>query len=409
MGAAAALIPGIVGIAGGEYAGYKNRQKEAVDKADMGQFAKSLIESQQGPDPRLGGDVPNPMMSTNQLRARAAQRFPSYGESIIKQDLEMRGKPAKYVIYYDQAKGTRRPVPEGTPPNPNEIPIGESDALPKTDKPVGREDSVWQQSLLDANGDTIKANILYQQRTRVGEKPDAPPSGYRRTPDGNLEPIPGGPALTVKRRERLIFDMQTGQAFVADVNDSDIEERIRAGELSLKAPRALSGTEREKLGVIGETATEYSILESSFKDNYVGNLAGAAENLIGRTFKGGGTPGQADWWQRYQAQINNVRNELFGAALTPGEKIEFEKAIITPSMEAGIARTNLARQNKILQRAIDRKRQSYKAGGYNMGEVEPLIQIPPTMDGNSSAVPETATDKNGNKLQLIDNKWVPAP
>ena len=92
MGAAAALIPGIVGIAGGEYAGYKNRQKEAVDRADMGQFAKSLVESEQGPDPRLGGDVPNPMISANQLRARAAQRFPSYGEQVIKQDLEIRGR-----------------------------------------------------------------------------------------------------------------------------------------------------------------------------------------------------------------------------------------------------------------------------------------------------------------------------
>jgi len=167
MGGAAALIPGIVGIAGGEYAGYKKRQQEAVDKADMGQFAKSLLESQQGPDPRLGGDVPNPMMSANQLRARAAQRFPSYGEAIIKQDFEMRGKPTKYVIYYDQAKGTRRPVPEGTPPNPNEIPIGESDALPKTEKPLGREDSLWTQSMALAKGNPAEANQIYTGMTRT--------------------------------------------------------------------------------------------------------------------------------------------------------------------------------------------------------------------------------------------------
>jgi len=175
MGGAAALIPGIVGIAGGEYAGYKKRQDEAADKADMGQFAKSLLESQQGPDPRLGGDVPNPMMSANQLRARAAQRFPSYGEAIIKQDLEMRGKPAKYVIYYDQANGTRRPVPEGTPPNPNEIPIGESDALPKTDKPsdfqLGFAD--WQK--LNPGGTILQYRTAEAAATRA---PTAPLSTF---------------------------------------------------------------------------------------------------------------------------------------------------------------------------------------------------------------------------------------
>jgi hypothetical protein len=378
MGGAAALIPGIVGIAGGEYAGYKKRQQEAAEDAGFMAGARQLATGGAGEsiNPILGRRSPQ-MADRNAIIGQMASTNPSIARTMVANELKRMGETApisKLILFYDQVAKTRRSVPEGTPPGPNEIQIGESDAIPKVDKPVGREDSVWQQSLLDANGDTIKANILYQQRTRVGEKADAPPSGYRRTPDGNLEPIPGGPA-TIK--ERLIYDMQTGQSFLGDVNDSDIKERIRADELSLTPPRSLSGTEREKLGALGETATEYSILGSSFKDDYVGNLAGAAENLMGRTFKGGGTPGQADWWQRYQAQINNVRNELFGAALTPGEQIEFEKAIITPSMKADLARTNLARQNTILQRSIDRKRQSYKAGRYNMGEVEPLIQIPP--------------------------------
>ena len=135
MGAAAALIPGIVGIAGGEYAGYKKRQGEAAEDAGLMAGARQLATGGAGDsiNPILGRRSPQ-MADRNAILGQMAGTNPSIARAMVANQLEQMGKaPAlkKYVVYYDQEAKTRRSVPEGTPPGPNEIPIGESDALPK--------------------------------------------------------------------------------------------------------------------------------------------------------------------------------------------------------------------------------------------------------------------------------------
>lgn len=115
-------------------------------------------------------------------------------------------------------------------------------------------------------------------------------------------------------------------------------------------------------------------LESSFNDKFAGNtVTGGLENIAGKLggeSMGLTTEGQTDWWQGYQDYVNSVRNKLFGAALSPTEAAEFNKAIVSPSTDPKVVRTNIARQRQIIETALNRRADTYKAGGFNQGQVD---------------------------------------
>lgn len=111
-------------------------------------------------------------------------------------------------------------------------------------------------------------------------------------------------------------------------------------------------------------------LEGDFKDAYAGNtITGGAENFLGGLgFEK--DKGQTQWWQDYQAHKNEVRHGLFGGALTPGEAAEYDKQDITPRMDPGQIRKNLARQKEIVDTALSRLGRVYEKGGYNRGQID---------------------------------------
>lgn len=118
---------------------------------------------------------------------------------------------------------------------------------------------------------------------------------------------------------------------------------------------------------------------NSFDDAYGGNFAGDLENYtegLGLM----GSRGQRDWWANFRSNDNIIRNSLFGAALTDGERAAYNATTIEPSMDPAQIRTNLRRRQEIVRDALSRRINRLRAGGYNpleidaaVGEALPLI------------------------------------
>lgn len=162
------------------------------------------------------------------------------------------------------------------------------------------------------------------------------PSGYRMTAQGTLEKIPGGPG---------------------------------AGGKPLPETAA-TRVDNE----VGQYTAISSALKS-FKDDYAGNtIVGGLENTLQGLNSNIGTPGQRNWWADFQRVDNAVRNELFGATLTPSEQNAYENTTITPSMDPKIIRENLRKRSDIIETALERRRRFLIANGYDEDAVNILFE-----------------------------------
>lgn len=152
---------------------------------------------------------------------------------------------------------------------------------------------------------------------------------------------------------------------------------------------------------------QFSSLSGSlgtFQDDYAGNtLTGGLENTIQGEFSSFGTPGQRDWWAQFQQNDNQIRNELFGATLTPSEQKSYLDTTIAPSMDAKEVRRNLTRRTKILGDALDRQRRFMIANGYNEEAVnilyEPLNALKQlsSVAGSEGDAPPSFAGATGNQ------------
>jgi hypothetical protein len=163
------------------------------------------------------------------------------------------------------------------------------------------------------------------------------PSGFRFTQDGNLQAIPGGPADTARN----------GRA-------------LRQGD---------SDNLRKAVNQFADMAR----IRSNFVDNYGGNIAGGVENWAQGYVSSVGTPGQRDWWSDMAAMDNVIRNGLFGASLTEGEKAAFNRTTVSPGMDPKEIEKNLGRRQDVMRGALQRYIGGLKAGGWSSGEIDALV------------------------------------
>jgi len=162
------------------------------------------------------------------------------------------------------------------------------------------------------------------------------PAGYRMTPQGTLERIPGAPGSGGKPLPET----------AAKRAETDV------GQYSSLANAA-----------------------SSFNDDFAGNtLTGGLENTLQALNSGFGTEGQRNWWADFQRTDNAIRNDLFGATLTPSEQRSYENTTITPSMDPKIVRENLKKRAGIIEAALDRRRRFLVANGYDPDAVDILFE-----------------------------------
>ncbi len=233
-------------------------------------------------------------------------------------EVDAAGKPVRFV-------GQQQPAPSPAPQGPQPFTIGTKRA-PKVDVPTGY---MW-----DAGAGLAVPIPGVPVKQDGGDKP---PAGFRWTATGDLEPIPGGPADKTSRGGGSNKSMRQGDA--------------------------------DKLESAVSTYDALNWGRNSFQDDFAGNAwTGEAENWAQQKF-GTGTPGQRDWWARFRATDNQIRNELFGASLTDGEKAAYEATTISPSMRPEIIRENLAQREAIVRKGMQRRANRLVAGGFSAEEV----------------------------------------
>ena len=172
------------------------------------------------------------------------------------------------------------------------------------------------------------------------------PRGYRQNATG-LEPIPGGPA-----------DPAT----------------IAAQSKSRGRGRQFSVGDISKLADEGGKYQSLMLFKDGFNDKFAGYApyTGDAALALGRIgWSGQDTADAATWWQEYDRYKNEVRNDLFGSALTATEKAAFEKADINPTMSPDAIKKNLEIQQGAIRRSIGKKARAMVKAGYG---AEPIAE-----------------------------------
>ena len=113
---------------------------------------------------------------------------------------------------------------------------------------------------------------------------------------------------------------------------------------------------------------------TGFEDDFGGNaVTGGLENQLQAVF-GSGTPGQRQWWADFQSTDNQIRNDLFGSALTATEKAAYEATTISPRMSPKTIRENLTKRKAIIDKALNRQANFLKKNKYDPEAVDALFQ-----------------------------------
>lgn len=178
------------------------------------------------------------------------------------------------------------------------------------------------------------------------------------------------PSTTAEDRQIVTLQFPDGKRRSFRRASPEVDEALGAGAVQVTGAAATGGRPLPSAAVnsladAGARLDTLDRLTTTFQDDYGGSpFLGAAENVVGRMF-GGRAGAQSQWWQDYQSYVNEVRHGLFGAALTPSEQREFDRANVNPGMAPSQIRSNLARQKLIAERAASRRANAYKAQGYS--------------------------------------------
>ena len=194
-----------------------------------------------------------------------------------------------------------------------------------------------------------------------------------------------------KAREAELREEANARANAADARAAAAEERAAAkfaatgGAEGTAVPVAFAN--EAKAGVSQFTSLSRAL--NTFKDDFGGNPLGGLENVTEGSILGVGTEGQSEWWADFKSTDNLIRNTLFGASLTEGEKAAYNATTITPAMRPDKIRANLQRRAEIIQGALQREREFFIANGYKPEAVDvlfrPVMQEGPTEEAAVNA------------------------
>jgi hypothetical protein len=111
----------------------------------------------------------------------------------------------------------------------------------------------------------------------------------------------------------------------------------------------------------------------NFQDDFGSNtLTGGIENTLQGLYSGLGTEGQRDWWAQFRQNDNVIRNQLFGATLTPSEQAAYAATSINERMDPAEIRRNLKSRREIVRGALSRKTAFLRAQGYSGEAIDAL-------------------------------------
>ena len=226
--------------------------------------------------------------------------------------------------------------------------------------------------------DLSDPNVMAQISQELGKQ------GYPREAMRMMEQARAGAVSAQEAQRKSILD--------------DIELQQKKMEL-LKSQKELEGGAGDKMtgkmidDFLGEAkvAKSYANLASTFDPRFTGYGVDAIGEL--KKLQARAAPmSEFDrdltaWWMKYQEQVNAVRNDLFGSALTETEKNEFLKAMVTPGMDSEIAKRNLETQARILRDAYNTKVDVHRKQGWKVSGLEGqagVAESPTTASGEWS-------------------------
>ena len=178
--------------------------------------------------------------------------------------------------------------------------------------------------------------------------------------------------------------LQATRALTQQMTQLSIDKAKKEQEQA-KDGKAISIPALEKLAKQSDSVSKTDNLSSTFDPSFVGFVSdplGRAAIAIALRSSDPKSLAMGQWWQGYQEDINRIRNELFGAALTAGEKSEFDRAIVTPGMSAVQAQANLKKQADAAAKAYTKITNAVRAGGYSNSALDALA---PTLNLNMGA------------------------
>jgi hypothetical protein len=192
---------------------------------------------------------------------------------------------------------------------------------------------------------------------------------------GPVNPMAGLDAqakrLSIEAQQRAAgqssIETQLKQAQIVATN---LENQRKAKELEKlnSSARPLKPMQDATQKRIEEAVSTYALLRQSqqgFQNDYAGNtITGNLENAAQAVSSDIGTPGQRNWWAAFRQNDNAIRNSLYGASLTAGEKAAYDATTISPRMDPKIVRENLAKRAEIARKALARMHSTAKANGY---------------------------------------------
>lgn len=114
----------------------------------------------------------------------------------------------------------------------------------------------------------------------------------------------------------------------------------------------ITSSEREKIGAEMTANQRQSFLIDSwspkFQQRTLGKVGLAAVNM---GLPVGGFEDAVSFWKNYAQWENQVRNQLFGSALTAQESALWERATLNPNLSESVAKDYMKTQNLLVQKA----------------------------------------------------------
>lgn len=266
-------------------------------------------------------------------------------------------------------------------------------------------------------------NVVLAQAQAPAAQPAAKPAGAIQRPDAVRPPATSG-ALSQEQEDwidqyvhpqyrstlRGVLGYSRDPYKIGDKKEQDYVFKL-ANDLDPDwSPDEFARREKAKVGTIGE-AEKKALREEggklnqvlgfnkNFDDSYtvpgIAGYLGAGSLSLGVTSSSPAAgakmlkffqnrPGVTEddalkavnFWQGYRRYVNVVRNELFGASLTPSEQKAFAEADINPGMDPRVIRQNLAIQQEIARAGMQRMAQGLLAEGVPPDRIEARIGVP---------------------------------
>jgi len=166
-------------------------------------------------------------------------------------------------------------------------------------------------------------------------------------------------------------------------------EKVSAANVALN--RANQARKPEFFGIAPFDAVADAIVSGVEKDLPVGDIM----RMVGVNAPKV-TEAAVDWWKDYQSFVAQVRNNLFGATLTPREAGDFRKFNVGPATAPDVAENYFNRQVEIVKNAVERERAKGRARGVSEETLSAYLDLPEDM--------KAAPAPSGPRIPRIDTQ-----